>query len=49
MKTYAEYPPRKLQSRGYIGPITLSGYEKFQYMREMLAKQGVNTTPPTGH
>jgi len=30
MKTYVKYPPRKLQSMGYTGPITISGYEKFQ-------------------
>ena len=26
MKTYIEYPPRKLQSETYTGPITISGY-----------------------
>ncbi len=26
MKTYVKYPPRKLQSDGYTGPITLSHY-----------------------
>ena len=30
MKTYVKYPPRKLQSDGYTGPITLSNYEKFR-------------------
>jgi len=27
MATYAQYPPRKVQSYGYTGPITLSDYE----------------------
>ena len=27
MATYVKYPPRKLQSMGYTGPITLSNYE----------------------
>ncbi len=29
MKTYVQYPPRKLQSLTYTGPITLSNYQKF--------------------
>ena len=29
MKTYVQYPPRKLQSASYTGPITLSNYERF--------------------
>ena len=49
MKTYVKYPPRKLQRMGYTGPITISGYEKFQYIREMLAKEGANITLPTGN
>ena len=36
MKTYVQYPPRKLQSEGYTGPLTLSNYEKFQHVREIL-------------
>ena len=39
MKTYVKYPPRKLQSEGYTGPITLSDYERFQWVRE-LAREG---------
>ncbi len=30
MKTYVKYPPRKLQSVGYTGPITISEYQQFQ-------------------
>jgi arylsulfatase len=49
MKTYVEYPPRKLQSEGYTGPITLSNYEKFQWIREQLGKEGINLPLPTGN
>ena len=49
MKTYVQYPPRKVQSYGYTGPITLSGYEKFQWIRDQLAKEGVKIPLPTGN
>jgi arylsulfatase len=49
MATYAKYPPRKLQSMGYDGPITLSDYEKFQHIRERLEKQGINLPLPSGN
>jgi arylsulfatase A-like enzyme len=49
MKTYVQYPPRKAQSMGYDGPITLSGYEKFQWMREQLKNEGVKIPLPTGN
>jgi arylsulfatase len=49
MKSYIDYPPRKLQSFGYTGPITLSNYEKFQWVREQLAKEGVHISMPSGN
>ena len=49
MKTYIQYPPRKQQSASYSGPITLSQYERFQYIRDMLAKEGINIPLPTGN
>jgi arylsulfatase len=49
MKTYIKYPPRKLQSMGYDGPIELSKYQKFQFIREQLQKEGVNLPLPTGN
>lgn len=49
MATYVKYPPRKLQSMGYTGPITLSNYEKFQWVRDSLAKEGVSIPMPTGN
>jgi len=49
MKTYAQYPPRKQQSEGYSGPITLPQYQRFQYIRDMLDKGGVSIPMPTGN
>ncbi|MFD1218188.1 MULTISPECIES: arylsulfatase [Microbulbifer] len=49
MKTYVEYPPRKLQSEGYSGPITLTQYERFKYIREALKEEGVSIPLPTGN
>jgi len=49
MKTYVQYPPRKLQSETYTGPITISQYERLQTVREMLAKDGVNLAMPSGN
>lgn len=49
MKTYLKYPPRKLQSETYTGPITISEYQKFQYIRESLEKDGVHIPLPTGN
>jgi hypothetical protein len=49
MKTYIQYPPRKLQSDGYDGPITISNYQKFEWLREQLKKEGVHLTLPSGN
>ena len=49
MKTYVQYPPRKLQSESYTGPITLTEYERLQYVREMLDKEGISIPMPTGN
>jgi arylsulfatase len=49
MKTYVKYPPRKLQSEAYSGPITLTQYERFQHIRELLQKEGVNIPMPSGN
>jgi arylsulfatase len=49
MATYVKYPPRKLQSMGYDGPIEISKYQRFQYVREMLAKDGITIPLPTGN
>jgi arylsulfatase A-like enzyme len=49
MKTYAEYPPRKMQSMTYDGPLEISKYQKFQWLREQLSKEGFNLHIPTGN
>jgi arylsulfatase len=49
MKTYIQYPPRKLQSVGYSGPLTISAYQRFSWIREQLEKEGVNLQLPTGN
>jgi arylsulfatase A-like enzyme len=49
MQSYLKYPPRKLQSEGYAGPVTITQYQRFQYLREQLAKEGFNIGLPTGN
>lgn len=49
MKTYIEYPPRKLQSEVYTGPITITQYQRLQYVREALQKEGLKIPLPTGN
>ena len=49
MKTYVDYPPRKLQSESYSGPITLTQYQRFQYVRDMLKNEGIAIPLPTGN
>ena len=49
MKTYIQYPPRKLQSEVYTGPITISEFQRFQFIREQLQKEGVHIPLPTGN
>jgi len=49
VKTYVDYPPRKLQSEVYTGPITLTQYQRFQYIREALQKEGFHLPLPTGN
>jgi arylsulfatase A-like enzyme len=49
METYVKYPPRKLQSETYTGPITISAYERFRAIQEQLAKQGFSLGLPTGN
>ncbi len=49
MKTYITHPPRKLQSETYTGPITISDYQRFKFVRDALAKEGVTLPMPTGN
>jgi len=49
MKTFVQYPPRKLQGLGYTGPITISDYQRFEWLRNQLKNEGVHITMPTGN
>ncbi|MFO0949507.1 MAG: arylsulfatase [Planctomycetota bacterium] len=49
MKTYVKFPPRKLQSEVYTGPITISDYQKFQFLRDALKQEGIELPLPTGN
>lgn len=49
MQSYVKYPPRKLQSQSYAGPIEISKYEQFQWMRDQLSKEGFKISMPTGN
>jgi hypothetical protein len=43
-KTYLQYPPRKLQSLGYTGPVTISSYERFEHIQKQLMQEGIKVT-----
>lgn len=49
MQTYVKYPPRKIQSETYSGPITIQQYERFQFFRDQLAKNGFEIGLPNGN
>jgi len=49
MKSYVDYPPRKLQSDVYTGPITITKYQLYKNVRDDLAKEGVHLPMPTGN
>ncbi|TWA30911.1 arylsulfatase-like protein [Sinorhizobium medicae] len=49
MKTYVQHPPRKLQSESYSGPLTITSYQRFEWARQQLGKEGVNIPLPTGN
>lgn len=49
MKTYVQYPPRKLQSKVYTGPITLSQYQRLKWVRDQLQNEGISLPLPTGN
>jgi hypothetical protein len=46
IKSFLQYPPRKMQSYGCTGPIMLSDYEKFSWVRQQLEKDGINIHMP---
>jgi hypothetical protein len=42
-------PPRKLQSEVYTGPLTIMQYQRFQWARDVLGKEGISIPLPTGN
>ncbi|TPW33110.1 arylsulfatase [Martelella alba] len=49
MKTYIQYPPRKLQSETYTGPITITQYQNLKYIQDSLKENGFSIGLPTGN
>jgi arylsulfatase A-like enzyme len=49
MKSYLKYPPRKLQSETYTGPIEISKYERFEWLRKQLKEEGFDLPMPSGN
>ncbi|MGI9520828.1 MAG: arylsulfatase [Hyphomicrobiaceae bacterium] len=49
IKSYVEFPPRPVQSESYSGPITLSGYQRFDHIRKALEKGGLKIGLPSGN
>ena len=49
MQTYIKYPPRKLQSESYSGPVTITQYQRFKFLQDELAKDGFSIGLPTGN
>lgn len=46
MKTFLKVPPRKMQGDGYDGPITITSFLKFGWLREQLEKDGIKIGIP---
>ncbi|MEI7939792.1 MAG: arylsulfatase [Verrucomicrobiota bacterium] len=46
MKSFVQVPPRKMQGDGYTGPITITSFLKFDWLREQLKKDGVKLGLP---
>ncbi len=42
MKTYHDYPPRKLQSEVYTGPMTIERYRKIDEIKDLMKKKGLS-------
>jgi arylsulfatase len=49
MQSYVKYPPRKLQSEVYTGPITLVQYQRLESVRDQLSKDGFTIGLPAGN
>ena len=42
-----QVPPRKMQAESYSGPITISGFQKYEWLREQFKKNGVKLGLPS--
>jgi hypothetical protein len=49
MRTFIDYPPRKRQAESYPGPISISAFQKFEWLRDELKKDGGSFTMPSGN
>jgi arylsulfatase A-like enzyme len=49
MESYIKYPPRKMQSEVYTGPIEINRYQQFQWLRDQLGKEGFSLPMPSGN
>lgn len=42
MKSYQQYPPRKLQSEVYLGPMTIERFRRIQEIERIMEKKGID-------
>lgn len=41
MESFDKYPPRKLQSETYMGPLTITRYNKIGEIKALLKQKGI--------
>ena len=41
IESYVKYPPRKLQSETYTGPLTIQRFRRIQEIKQLLKKRGI--------
>jgi arylsulfatase len=49
MKTYIKHPPRELQSETCSGPVTLTRYQRFQWILDSLKNGNTSLPLPAGN
>ena len=49
MESYDKYPPRKLQSETYSGPLTIDRFRKIEEIKAMLKRKGIELPKVTVH
>jgi arylsulfatase len=45
MKSFAKYPPRKMQGETYQTPFTIQQYRKIHEIEALLKRKGIDLTP----